>query len=340
MKHIIFNILLSSCIFSGLYPSAASTGDDACAAVASHSSRQDFLSELPDEIFIQQIRSSLSPKDINQLLSSSKRMAARKPVLITAISKSIIWPDDIDERNRYYCIEKMIDLELNLWTEETGPHKIPEVVAETLRNKLSLERLGSHFFSSKFSYSRDENNAEYSEHTKVLALAIMLDKNPAIDVNEKFYAPFRSSRYILDDAIEYGTAPLIHMLCNRGATVHAVEDTFLNTPIHRAVFRNNIDTLQELIRQGARVTARDLRGLTALHHAVFHPVKLQATILLLEHGANPYTLTPYGISALGIALARQREEACNPHWTPNTSLTAVITYLEEFMTTHPPELYE
>lgn len=310
---------------SNVKASSASTSDDACAAAASYSDGQDFVSELPDEILIQRIIACLSLKEIKQLLCSSKRMAAK---IITARSQTIMWPEDINERNRYYCVKKMINLELNLWPEGTGPYVLPEIVVMALRNKLTLE-----------SFSVPTSSLE-NGHAHMLALAILLDKNPAIDVNKQFNTPFGYSKSILHIAAMHGTADFIRMLCHRGAIVHTIDSEILYTPLHRAVCASNIDTMQELIEQGANLRVRDNYGLTPLHYTMIyyafdHPLNLQAIILLLKHGANPYAITPSGSNVLNLAQSRKERDGAS-----STRLAKIIDYLEEFMATHPPELYE
>ncbi|KAK4464771.1 heterokaryon incompatibility protein-domain-containing protein [Cladorrhinum samala] len=63
-----------------------------------------------------------------------------------------------------------------------------------------------------------------------------------------------------------------------------------NTPLHRAVWVDDLEAVEQLLASGADINKHNEIGLTALHEAV-RSQKLAAAGLLLKHGADPNKLT-------------------------------------------------
>lgn len=340
MKYIILKALFV--ISSSLYPSTPSRSDDACAAAASHSNGQDPFSGLPAELLICNTIPCLSPKEIKQFMISSKRMDALKADIITECTKYIIWPEDMNDEHRRYCVEKMIDLELpefyiltygsSVYAGDGNNCMIPVVVEKAMRGDLDLRDI----LPGRYNFSRNTPD-------EMFALAIMLDKDKTIKIDNS--TSFKDSP--IHRAAADGTAPLIRMLSKLGANVHAITTYKHITPLHAAAETKNLDTMQELIRlgAGASVNLQNSEGLSALM-LVFYKFSfcaddaktylkktLNMITLLLKNGANPYALTPCGKNALELAQECQGKNPC-------VFMETIISHLEEFMAANPREVYE
>jgi ankyrin repeat protein len=104
---------------------------------------------------------------------------------------------------------------------------------------------------------------------------------------------------------EYGTAmdraalnkdlPLVKALLEAGA------DPNLSEPIHNAVYNNNVEMVELLIKYKANVNARNENGYNALHIAALWNPDEKVTAILLKAGANPKVIAKDSHTPLTIA---------------------------------------
>lgn len=127
-----------------------------------------------------------------------------------------------------------------------------------------------------------------------------------------------------------GKLPVVKCLLRLGSSINSLSDTG-STPVRSACFMTNMEIVQYLVEhgadikksnynggtclinsvqsvqlcqylisKGADVNAKDIQDKTALHYAI-QEHRLETTILLLDHGANPFARSRYGDDALQTA---------------------------------------
>jgi ankyrin repeat protein len=128
---------------------------------------------------------------------------------------------------------------------------------------------------------------------------------------------------------------MVTLLLDHGADINAVEQTdLMDTPMHYAVKFGKTENIRVLIKRGANLQLKSKAGDTALHVAVQfdqisaaelllnHGLKLDPNMLpyaamqgklamvkwLIEHGADPNTKGPYGVTALSVAISKNLPE--------------------------------
>jgi ankyrin repeat protein len=105
----------------------------------------------------------------------------------------------------------------------------------------------------------------------------------------------------LHDAAEYGSVSVIKVLLRAGADPNQC-DYLGMTPLHRAFFlRSHVASARVLLDAGVRADS-GIDDWYALHHAVSNN-SVEGVKLLVEHGANPFAIPPYGVeSAYNVAI--------------------------------------
>ena len=102
-------------------------------------------------------------------------------------------------------------------------------------------------------------------------------------------------------AAYYDHSEMAGLLVKYGGNVHARRDKWSWTPLHVAVQREAVATVEVLIESGADINSRDMDGWTPLHVAAeqghFETVKL-----LLEHGASINARDDAGNAPLHLAV--------------------------------------
>ncbi|KAJ5642154.1 hypothetical protein N7490_006154 [Penicillium lividum] len=117
--------------------------------------------------------------------------------------------------------------------------------------------------------------------------------------------------------LHYGSGPwcressleVVELLIHHGADVTKAIDGPINnqwTPLHLATNKWSEDVVRLLLDKGARVNAKDTRGVTALH--LVHHTSTKIARLLLEHGADLSLEDEDGQTPLQVAAANGDEE--------------------------------
>lgn len=88
---------------------------------------------------------------------------------------------------------------------------------------------------------------------------------------------------------------IINILLKSGARVNTM-DKYKNTPLHYAAFNGNTKAVEELIRRGADIDAKNVEGATALWNAVYH--KHEEIVLLLLNKNADYNVKSKGLSTV------------------------------------------
>ncbi|WP_080592044.1 ankyrin repeat domain-containing protein [Leptospira weilii] len=112
----------------------------------------------------------------------------------------------------------------------------------------------------------------------------------------------KEDRKILSAAIS-GNLRLAQKALKQGASVHARDPRqyFLGeTPLHKAVFHNDVSFVRFLLSQGADPNLSDDRGETPLITAIYG-LSLESVSVLLDAKADPYLETKSGISPAVLA---------------------------------------
>ena len=90
-----------------------------------------------------------------------------------------------------------------------------------------------------------------------------------------------------------------------------LSDTWHATPLHRAVYENDLDMLRALLESGVDMQARNAHGWTALHTAAYlNRVDALEVVLLFTAGSDKVlaALTDLGHTALHLACSRGNTE--------------------------------
>ncbi|EMG12248.1 ankyrin repeat protein [Leptospira interrogans serovar Grippotyphosa str. LT2186] len=112
----------------------------------------------------------------------------------------------------------------------------------------------------------------------------------------------KADRKILSAAIS-GNQRLAQKALEQGASIHAKDPRqfFLGeTPLHKAVFNNDVSFVRFLLSKGADPNLSDDRGETPLITAVYG-LSLESVLALLDAKADPYLETKSGISPAVLA---------------------------------------
>ena len=105
-----------------------------------------------------------------------------------------------------------------------------------------------------------------------------------IFTKEKFSAN-RPYTHQLFSAVKSGDRAKAETALNKGASINA-RDRKGKTPLHWAVYKSDILMAEFLLQRGADPNAVNRRHRTPLHWAVLKPAN-ELTLLLLKHGADP-----------------------------------------------------
>ncbi|KAJ1417679.1 ankyrin repeat-containing domain protein, partial [Ochromonadaceae sp. CCMP2298] len=108
----------------------------------------------------------------------------------------------------------------------------------------------------------------------------------------------------LHTAAFLGSAALVELLLNHGATLSSVDDQG-QTPLHLCASSGVKACLATLLDHGGDelIDTPDSSGNTALHHATYHG-RLDCVRLLLETAADVHTRNAEGLSAYSLASSR------------------------------------
>lgn len=127
-------------------------------------------------------------------------------------------------------------------------------------------------------------NTPLHEAAKVAAISKiqrLLDSDADLEVrNNKGSTPLLFAMYAFDSPLEV-VATAVRCLLENGANIHVADDEGM-TPLHVSASRGEVQLIQELLTQGARIDAKNIRGETAVDVARFHH-HLQAVEFLTHY---------------------------------------------------------
>ncbi|MEX0306255.1 MAG: ankyrin repeat domain-containing protein [Ruegeria sp.] len=133
---------------------------------------------------------------------------------------------------------------------------------------------------------------------------------------------------------EPGAAQPLHFACMSGQTEAALiliergadpnADSALGTPLMVAATREQSEIMELLLANGADASAVGGKDERTALHAAAHTGALEATRILLDHGADPDARTKFGEPALHLAVKRKHTEVADllraaTKWTPPPS---------------------
>lgn len=101
-------------------------------------------------------------------------------------------------------------------------------------------------------------------------------------------------------AVGYSKANVLKLLLDRGADPNSFSSEDPPTVLHLAAQAGNIEAVQILLNEGAKVDPRDFEGATPLFRAV-DGGHLEVIKMLLQRGANTRTWRSDGVSVLDLA---------------------------------------
>lgn len=110
-------------------------------------------------------------------------------------------------------------------------------------------------------------------------LTFILISNSIFAIQEK-----PSANELLFDGVRHQSIKEIKKALKLGADINSA-DSNLDTPLHRAAFRNNVKIMKFLLKNGANIEARGQLGYTPLGFAA-KARRFDAVKLLIEKGAN------------------------------------------------------
>ncbi|CAG8345569.1 unnamed protein product [Penicillium salamii] len=164
-------------------------------------------------------------------------------------------------------------------------------------------------------FNLDERNdlgdtalAVAARYSQLEITRLLLDSGA--DVNsigtEDGFTPLHHGSAALVDEL---SLEVVQLLVQHGADVTNASQGAMNvqlTPLHLATCRERADILRFLLEKGARVNAKDKKGLTALN--TIYSENTEIARLLLEHGADPDLEDNNGQAPLQKAATSGREE--------------------------------
>lgn len=78
-------------------------------------------------------------------------------------------------------------------------------------------------------------------------------------------------------------------------------------PLHRAAYKGDVETLEQLLKKGEAVNSVNSEGATPLHWAAFKG-QVEAVKLLLRYGADVNAATRKGSTPLRLATTHKKED--------------------------------
>jgi len=121
---------------------------------------------------------------------------------------------------------------------------------------------------------------------------------------------------LLFDAVRNGSLSAVRALIADGWDVNRLSDISEATPLHVAVWRNDLAMIEVLLQAGADASIRDGEsGWTALHRCL-HWGHLQAAATLLQAGAALDTDDTQGVSPIGLIASTLKGHLASPYSRP------------------------
>jgi ankyrin repeat protein len=109
-------------------------------------------------------------------------------------------------------------------------------------------------------------------------------------------------------AARHNSVDMVTLLLKNGAKIDA-RNRELATPLALAAWRGSLDAAKVLLAKGADIEARNVRGQTPLFYAVVGPNAVNLVPFLIEHGAEINVRDTAGITALDLAIRHDRKPA-------------------------------
>ena len=106
----------------------------------------------------------------------------------------------------------------------------------------------------------------------------------------------------------FGHLPIVQYIIEQGADVNkASNNAFQVAPLHSACAISNHEIAEMLLRNGAKVNAKQMQGVTPLHSAA-HNGQTQLTALLLAYGADAAAKMESGQTPVDMAVEKGYKE--------------------------------
>jgi len=127
---------------------------------------------------------------------------------------------------------------------------------------------------------------------------------------------------IIIQAATWGQVSLLEFLCSTGVNIHQASSTEFPSPLHAAIYRQQLPVIRLLIQHGADCNTGYSDGQTLLFYAA---VKCPLAVVqaLVEGGASLDTRDVHGNTALDMA------KQCESYWYDPREKPKIVQYLEE-----------
>jgi ankyrin repeat protein len=109
-------------------------------------------------------------------------------------------------------------------------------------------------------------------------------------------------------AAQHDLVNIVTLLLEKGAEIDA-RNREMATPLALAARKGGLDAAKVLLAKGADIEAKDVRDQTPLFYAVVGPNAVNVVPLLIQHGAKINVRDTAGITALTLAINRDRQPA-------------------------------
>lgn len=139
----------------------------------------------------------------------------------------------------------------------------------------------------------------------VRTVQLLLDYKPRIDIKSN------EGETPLTEAIRHGNVGVVKLLIKHGSKVNARNAVYKRWPIHVAAIQNRNDShfsvIEALLKSGARIDVKDIKGRTPLHHLARH-ADIKTVRLLLNRDSNVNVKDYNGQTPLTFAVRQENVE--------------------------------